>query len=189
VVILTTDRRHPCRLPPGAAGSAADLERNLLIYASLDNAVALIIWRHHGVITWPPLPSFDNTVATRYLLYGLPLTIQNVAIRVISPSDRYLRKIREQTDSVASYILGWQLASSGITIPITLAMTVIFPRAIPWQGIRIQRAHPVYHQGNRAKPGSDPRLGLIGSAVATPVAHSVSFNYLYRVRSYTGRII
>jgi O-antigen/teichoic acid export membrane protein len=249
-----------------AAGEAADLGRNLLVYAALDALVAVVVWIHLGVVRWPPLPSFDRAVATRYFLYGLPLVIQNVATWVISLSDRYLLKLWESTDSVASYILGYQLASSVITIPLTLAMTIIFPRAIRIDrdagvhaaldytyhmlgyyvryiaiiallgcGIVIPFKHFVYPAyefhpyvmvvivlaqvvagllpflskefelngrtlvitkgiglGAAANVGLNlaliPALGLTGAALATLAAYGMSVVYLYRGRTYTGRI-
>jgi len=246
---------------------AENLEQNLLVYASLDILVAIVIWRYLEILTWPPFSEFDKAMTKRFFLYGLPLVMQEISIWVISLSDRYLLTLWEPSERVASYILSYQLSSSVITIPITFAMLVIFPRAIrldkesgeqsaldyiyrmlryyvhyivliailgcaivipfkyfvypayefnPVIMIIIVLAHIVsglspflskefelngltlviskgMGLGAATNVGLNlafiPVFGLMGAAVATFMAYGVTVIYLYRARSYKGKIV
>lgn len=106
------------------------LTTSLMIYSFIDIILALAGWYMMGVFSFPPLPRFDSLIARQYFLYGLPIVINNLFVWVISLSDRYLLTLWQTTEHVANYILSYQLASSIVTIPLMLAITVIFPKII-----------------------------------------------------------
>lgn len=110
--------------------SNGGLEKNLVIYAAIDVLISLIAWRHLGVFSISPQPIFDRAIALKYFRYGFPLVANAIAIWVISLSDRYILTIWEGTNSVASYILSYQLASNIISIPLAFAATIFFPRIL-----------------------------------------------------------
>jgi len=107
-----------------------DLARYLMIYAALDIVLAITAWRLLGVVAFKPSPRFDIDIAARYFRYGLPLVAKGLPLWIISVSDRYLLSIWQPADVVAGYILSYQLAGSIVTVPMTFAMAVIFPKII-----------------------------------------------------------
>ena len=113
-----------------AKGDGEDLAYFLLIYAMLDIIISIIAWNRIGVFTFPLIPRLDLSICKRYFVYGAPLVVHTVAVWVISLSDRYFLTFWESTEQVASYILGYQLSSSVITVPLTLIMLVVYPKAL-----------------------------------------------------------
>lgn len=107
-----------------------NLDRYLTLYAMSDIVVACIAWYAIGVIRLNHRPQFNRLIAGRYLRYGLPLVVNVIAIWVISLSDRYILSIWEPAETVAAYILSYQLAGSVITIPMTFAIAVILPKIL-----------------------------------------------------------
>ena len=111
-------------------GSDDDLARFMSVYAGIDIVIAIVFWRLIGVFKLFPLPHFNRGVAIRYLHYGLPLVMSNVAVWVVALSDRYFLALWESPEQVADYILSYQLAGSLITIPMAFVMAVVFPKII-----------------------------------------------------------
>jgi len=106
------------------------LAKFLLFYSLFDTAVALFSWFKTGIFALSLSPQFDSQVARRCLKYGLPILLNSVAVWVISLSDRYFLALWQPADSVASYILSYQLAGGIIAVPMGLAMIVLFPRLL-----------------------------------------------------------
>jgi O-antigen/teichoic acid export membrane protein len=107
-----------------------DLAIYLTIYAALDATLAVVIWHLIGVFTFRDRPRFDPEVAARYFRYGWPLVARGLPLWVMAVSDRYLLALWRPTEAVAGYILSYQLGGSVIMIPLSFAMTIIFPRII-----------------------------------------------------------
>lgn len=112
------------------AGEGKNLAYYLIIYAALDIIVSLVAWNRVGVFVFPPIPGLDLQVCKQYLVYGAPLVVHAIAVWVISLSDRYLLTFWEPTEQVANYILGYQLSSSIVTVPLTLVMLIVYPRVL-----------------------------------------------------------
>jgi O-antigen/teichoic acid export membrane protein len=110
--------------------AADDLASYLIIYSTVDTILALFAWHLVGVATFKPLPQFDTVVAARYLRYGLPLVARGLPLWVMSVSDRYLLAAWGAKDSLAAYILSYQLAGSAIAIPLSFVMAAVFPRIL-----------------------------------------------------------
>ncbi len=111
-------------------GSDDDLAKFMSVYAGMDMVLAVVAMGLIGIFKLPPLPRFNREVAVRYLNYGFPLVMSNVAVWVVALSDRYFLALWEVPDQVADYILSYQLASSLITIPMAFVMAVVFPKVI-----------------------------------------------------------
>jgi len=111
-------------------GKQENIAQFLLIYALIDIVLALVFWKVAGVFIFSPRPDFDKAVVKRYLRYGIPLVMNNIAVWVISMSDRYMLAFWETPTHVADYILSYQLSGSVITIPMAFVMAVVFPKAI-----------------------------------------------------------
>lgn len=107
-----------------------NLELNLALYAGADTVIAVIAWTQAGIFSLRTAPRFDTGIALRYFRYGLPLMANMIATWTISLSDRYLLLIWEPTERVAGYILSYQLGGSVVTVPMSFAMAVLFPRII-----------------------------------------------------------
>jgi len=153
----------------------AGLATGLVIYSFIDIILALAGWYMMGVFSFPPLPRFDSLIARQYFLYGLPIVINNLFVWVVSLSDRYLLMLWESTEHVANYILSYQLASSMITIPLMLAITVIFPKIIRIDKEQNQKAALDYtHRFRKSYLRLMPVLLVCGCLVVLPFKH-----YLY----------
>ncbi len=111
-------------------GRQEDIAQFLLIYALIDIVLGLAFWKLAGVFVFSPRPKFDKAVVKRYLHYGIPLVMNNIAVWVVSMSDRYMLSFWETPTRVADYILSYQLGGSVITIPMAFVMAVVFPKAI-----------------------------------------------------------
>jgi len=124
-----------------------NLVLNLALYAGADVAVAVIAWTQAGIFSLRALPRFDAGIALRYFRYGLPLMANMIATWTISLSDRYLLLIWESTERVAGYILSYQLGGSVVTVPMSFAMAVLFPRIIKLDREAGERAALDYTHG------------------------------------------
>ncbi len=113
-----------------AISSEVNLRSALVTYAVLDSVFALLGFWYIGIFQIPPVPRIDRAIVRRYFQYGMPVVVNSVAVWVISLSDRYILTMWEPTERIASYILGYQLSGSIITIPMTFLMAVVFPRVI-----------------------------------------------------------
>ena len=113
-----------------AMGEGKDLAYYLMVFAVLNIIVSLVAWNRIGVFVFPPIPHLDLDVCKQYFVYGAPLVVHAIAVWVISLSDRYLLTFWEPTEQVANYILGYQLSSSIITVPLTLLMLIVYPRVL-----------------------------------------------------------
>ena len=124
--------------------SEVNLHRNLIVFASIDMAVAVIAWWAIGVFRVPPYPHFDTKIAAGYFHYGLPLVLKMIGVWVISISDRYFLSIWQSPAEVASYILSYQLSGSAITIPMSFLFAVIFPKILQIEKDKSQKEALVY---------------------------------------------
>ncbi len=107
-----------------------DLAQYLIIYGTFDTVLAIIAWYLIGVVTFKSVPRFDIEIATRYFHYGWPLVARGLPLWVMSVSDRYLLALWRPADSLAAYILSYQLAGSVIMIPLSFIIAIIFPRIL-----------------------------------------------------------
>lgn len=107
-----------------------NLATYLTIYAVLDMVLAIIAWNLIGVVNFRSAPHFSSHVAARYLRYGIPLVIRGLPLWLLAVSDRYLLALWRPAESVAAYILSYQLAASVITIPLSFLIIIIFPNII-----------------------------------------------------------
>ena len=117
-------------LPDGA------LPWMLLVHAVIDIIAAVAGWLLIGVFRPRALPRFHADVGWRYFRYGVPMLPNALAVWIVSLSDRYILAIWESTEEVASYILGYQLGGSIVTIPMAFVMAVLYPRIL-----RMDREH------------------------------------------------
>ncbi len=152
-----------------------NLEQSLLLYSIIDIVLALVGWVMAGIFTLPPIPKFDTGVARSYFAYGLPIVINNMFVWIISLSDRYLLTIFVPTGDVANYILSNQLAASMITIPITFAITIIFPKIIRLDKEQGEETALDYtHRLKRSYIRLIPAMFILACAIVIPLKH-----YLY----------
>ena len=107
-----------------------DLATYLTVYAVLDTVLAVIAWNLIGVASFRSTPRFDTHVVSRYFNYGLPLVLRGLPLWLMAVSDRYFLAIWRPAESVASYILSYQLAGSVIMIPLSFVIIIIFPKII-----------------------------------------------------------
>ncbi|MCW8923429.1 MAG: polysaccharide biosynthesis C-terminal domain-containing protein [Gammaproteobacteria bacterium] len=113
-----------------AIGESGQISYSLMVYAILDILISLVAWIRMGIFVFPPIPYLDLSICKQYFIYGAPLVIHAIAVWVISLSDRYLLTFWEPTEQVASYILGYQLSSSIVTVPLTLMMLIFYPKVL-----------------------------------------------------------
>jgi O-antigen/teichoic acid export membrane protein len=107
-----------------------DLADYLVIYGFVDATLAVIAWYMIGVARIKPFPRFNTKIAGKYFKYGFPLVLRGLPIWIISVSDRYLLAIWVSSDLLSGYILAYQLAGSIITIPMSFAMLILFPKIL-----------------------------------------------------------
>lgn len=107
-----------------------DLTPYLTLYAVIDIAVSLVACRGLGLLAFDRSWRGGLGQISRYFRYGVPLVMNSFAIWIMSVSDRYLLDLWESKETVAGYILSYQLGGSIITVPMSFAVAVILPRII-----------------------------------------------------------
>lgn len=75
------------------------------------------------------VPSFKNTrnFLFKHAKYGFPLILAGLCNWVLSLSDRYILNYFAGENEVAGYILGYQLTSNMMLIPMSIMMSIYYP--------------------------------------------------------------
>ncbi|MEM7251593.1 MAG: hypothetical protein AAF493_09245 [Pseudomonadota bacterium] len=110
--------------------SPAELISIFTVYALIELAVSGVFWILISVHPLSTSMRFHTAIGKRYMTFGIPLVLHNIGVWVVSLSDRYLLTIWESDETVASYILTYQLASSVVMVPVTFSMMLVYPNAL-----------------------------------------------------------